>query len=472
MSHQFYIGGGWVAPVDGQPFDVVNPATSESAAIISLGGAADVDRAATAAQAAFTTWSRSTVEERSGVMERAIEVYQRRADEFAWAMTTEMGVPITFSRDVQAPCGDGHMQSTLDALRSHRFERPSGRGASTLVDEAVGVCALITPWNWPVNQVVVKVAPALAAGCTMVLKPSEQSPLSAHLFAEVLDEAGVPPGVFNLVHGDGVGVGQALSVHPGFDMVSFTGSTRAGIAISKAAAGTVKRVTLELGGKSPNVLFADADLDAATRFSVESCFSNSGQTCDAPTRLLVERPVYDEVLDRIEAVAAETRVGDPSEEGDHIGPLVSATQFHRVQELIEVGCSEDTRLVCGGPGRPDGFERGYFVKPTVFADVSNDQRIAREEVFGPVLAVLPFDTEDEAISIANDTPYGLGAFVQSGDPDRAARVARRLRAGTVSINGAAYDYDVPFGGFKQSGNGRENGAMGLEEYLETKAITS
>ncbi|MEM7341802.1 MAG: aldehyde dehydrogenase family protein [Actinomycetota bacterium] len=470
-SQQFYINGEWVDSLDGEPFAVINPATEETADTITLGGAADVNRAVAAASDAFAAWRHTTVDERADLLERAIAIYQRRSDEFAWAMTTEMGVPITYSRDVQAPCGDGHMQSTLDALRAHAFERPSDRGGSTLVDQPIGVCGLITPWNWPVNQVVVKVAPALAAGCTMVLKPSEQSPLSAHLFAEVLDEAGFPPGVFNLIHGDGAGVGTALTTHPSVDMISFTGSTRAGVAITKAAADTVKRVALELGGKSPNLLFADADLDAAVAFSVDSCFSNSGQTCDAPTRLLVERSVHNEVIDRIAAVAAATTVGDPATEGDHLGPLVSEQQFHRVQNLIEVGTDEPTTVVHGGAGRPDGFERGYFVRPTVFANVENDFRIAQEEVFGPVLAVIPFDDEAEGIRIANDTPYGLGAFIQTGDPDRAARVARRLDAGNVSINGAAYDYDVPFGGVKQSGNGRENGALGLEEYLETKAIT-
>ncbi|MEM7275788.1 MAG: aldehyde dehydrogenase family protein [Actinomycetota bacterium] len=467
----FYIDGAWAEPSEHHPYPVVDPATEQVVATLPLGTAADVDRAVAAARAAFDGWSQTSVDERADLLVRIIEGYRARSDEFAKLMTTEMGVPITFSREVQAPCGDGHLQATLDALRAHVFERPSDRGGSTLVDQPIGVCGLITPWNWPVNQVVVKVAPALAAGCTMVLKPSEESPLSADLFAEVLHEAGCPPGVFNLIHGEGPVVGSALSAHPDVDLVSFTGSTRAGIAVSRAAAETVKRVTLELGGKSPNLLFADADLDSAVRYSVENCFSNSGQSCDAPTRLLVERSVYDEVVDRAAAVAEATEVGDPTVEGDHLGPVVNRRQFDRIQELIEVGVGEDNRLVAGGPGRPEGLDRGFYIRPTVFADVTNDQRIAREEVFGPVLAILAFDDEEEAIRIANDSTYGLGAFVQTGDPERAARVARRLQAGNVSINGAAYDYDVPFGGVKQSGNGRENGALGLEEYLDTKAIT-
>ena len=467
----FYIDGGWVDPVGATPYPVINPATEEPAATLPLGTAADVDRAVAAARDAFVDWSETSVEERAALLARMIVGYQARAEAFAQAMTEEMGVPISFSRDVQAPCGDGHLQATIDALRAHAFERPSDRGGSLLVDQPIGVCGLITPWNWPVNQVVIKVAPALAAGCTMVLKPSEESPLSADLFAEVIDEAGCPPGVFNLVHGEGPVVGAALAAHPGVDMVSFTGSTRGGIAVTKAAADTVKRVTLELGGKSPNLLFADADLDTAVAYSVDNCFSNSGQSCDAPTRLLVERSVYDEVVERAVAVATATEVGDPTVEGDHLGPVVNRRQFDRIQELIQVGIEEGNRLAAGGPGRPDGLDRGFYVRPTVFADVTNDRRIAREEIFGPVLAVIPFDDEAEAVAVANDSPYGLGAFVQTGDPERAARLARRLQAGNVSINGAAYDYDVPFGGVKQSGNGRENGSLGLDEYLETKAIT-
>lgn len=469
---QHFVNGAWVDPLDGTPFDVIDPATEDVIDQIILGGRADVDRAVAAASAAWAEWRTATVNERVGMLSAAIDVYVERVEEFAWAMTNEMGAPITYSRELQAPCGDGHLQSTLDALQAHVFERPTLRGGSMLVDEPIGVCGLITPWNWPVNQVVAKVAPALAAGCTMVLKPSEYSPLSAHIFAEVLAEAGVPAGVFNLVQGDGAGVGSVLVNHPDVDMVSFTGSTRAGIAISKAAANTVKRVTLELGGKSPNLLFADADLDAAVSWSVAGCFDNSGQTCDAPTRLLVERSVYDEVVERVAAAAAEVAVGDPKQEGPHLGPLVNERQWHRVQEMISIGVQEDNRLIVGGPGRPGGLDRGFFVRPTVFADVSNEQQIARREIFGPVLAVMAFDTEDDAIEIANDTPYGLGAFVQTGDLERGQRVARALRSGTVAINGALADYDAPFGGYKQSGNGREQGPIGLQEYLETKVITS
>ena len=467
-----YVEGRWVEPVDPRPLAVENPATERAIATVALGGPRDVDRAVAAARAAFEPWRAASVEERAALLKRIRDIYIRCREEFAQAMTAEMGVPITLSRDFQAPCGDGHLQATIEALRAHAFERPSPRGASLLRDEPVGVCGLITPWNWPVNQVIVKVAPALAAGCTVILKPAELAPLSAALLAEVIDEAGAPPGVFNLVQGDGMSVGAPLAGHRDIDMVSFTGSTRAGAAVAAAAAPNVTRVALELGGKSPNILFADADLDAAVPFSVERCFSNSGQDCDAPSRLLVERAVYDEVVERAAAHAKAMMIGDPAEAGDHLGPVVSGAQWARIQDLIETGLAEGARLVAGGPGKPDGLPVGHFVRPTVFADVANDMRIAREEIFGPVLAIIPFDTEDEAVTIAEDTPYGLAAFVQSSDLDRARRVARRLRAGTVSINGAAYDYDVPFGGFKRSGYGRENGAHGLEDYLDVKAITA
>ena len=466
-----YVDGAFVAPLDPRPFDVENPADGSVIETIELGGATDVDRAVAAARRAFPGWRRTPVEERAALLERMHAIYLRRTEEFAQAMTSEMGVPITKSREAQAPCGDGHILATLEALRAHQFERPSPRGGSILRDEPVGVCGLITPWNWPVNQVIVKVAPALAAGCTMVLKPAEMAPLSAVLLAEVIEEAGCPPGVFNLVQGDGAGVGAPLAAHGDVDMVSFTGSTRAGAAVAAAAAPTVKRVALELGGKSPNLLFADADIEAATAHAVDTCFSNSGQDCDAPSRLLVERSVYDRVVDLAAARAEATRVGDPAREGDHLGPVVNGAQWSGIQALIEAGMAEGARLVAGGPGRPGGMNAGHYVRPTVFADVSNDMRIAREEVFGPVLAIIPFESEAEAVAIAEDTPYGLAAFVQTGDSDRAARVARELRAGTVSVNGAAYDYDVPFGGFKRSGYGRENGAHGLHDYLDVKAMT-
>ena len=469
-----HVDGEWVEPLEPRRFAVENPADGSTAAVIELGGGRDVDRAVEAATRAFPAWRRTDPDERADLLGRIHDIYLRRRDEFAQAMTREMGVPITKSREVQAPCGDGHLQATIEALRAHAFERPSPRGGSLLRDEPVGVCGLITPWNWPVNQVVVKVAPALAAGCTMVLKPAEMAPLSAILLAEVIEEAGCPPGVFNLVQGDGPSVGQAIAAHPDVDMVSFTGSTRGGAAVAEAAAPTVKRLALELGGKSPNLLFADADLEAAVVFSVDACFSNSGQDCDAPSRLLVERSAYEQVVEMAAARAGKVRVDDPAREGDHLGPVVNRRQWEHIQRLIESGARE-ARLVAGGPGKPDGLDErlanGHYVRPTVFADVSNDMEIAREEIFGPVLAVIPFDTEEEALAIAEDTPYGLAAFVQTGDAERAGRLARRLRAGTVSINGAAYDYDVPFGGFKRSGYGRENGAHGLHDYLDVKAIT-
>ncbi len=469
-SRAFYINGEWVPPVRERNFDVVDPATEQTVATISLGDGDDVDRAVAAAQAAFPVWSDTPVGERILLLEWLRDIYLDHTEAVAQAMTLEMGTPITFSRDVQAPCGDGHIQAVIDAVRSHRFERPSDRGGSMLRDEPVGVCGLITPWNWPVNQVIVKVVPALAAGCTVVLKPSEQAPLSALLIAEMIHEAGFPSGTFNLVNGDGPGTGAPLAAHPGVEMVSFTGSTAAGIAVSAAAAPTIKRVALELGGKSPNLLFADCDLDTAVPESVRSCMSNSGQSCDAPTRLLVESAVYDEVVERAQAVAEAIEIDDPKRPGDHLGPVVSARQWERVQQMIAVGMEEAT-LVAGGPGRPPGLDRGFYVRPTVFAGVTNDMRISREEIFGPVLCILGFDSEAEAVAIANDTAYGLSAFIQTGDGERAHRVARKLRVGQVNVNGAVADYDVPFGGVKQSGNGRENGAYGLTEYLEVKSIT-
>lgn len=470
-KRKFHIGGHWVDPVEARDHQVINPATEEPVAVISLGSAADVDRAVDAATAAFRSWSETCVDERAKLLERIIEIYERRSDEMDEAIRLEMGAPVDFAREQQTPSGTGHLQATLEALKTHEFERPSPRGGSLLRHEPIGVCGLITPWNWPINQVAAKVAPALAAGCTMVLKPSEIAPLSALLFAEILHGAGCPAGVFNLVNGDGPGVGAAMSAHPGIDMMSFTGSTRAGVAVTQNAAATVKRVALELGGKSPNLLFADADLETAIRFSLESCFSNSGQSCDAPTRLLVERSVYESAVTAAERIAAETTVGDPAEEGNHIGPVISNLQYERIQGHIERGIADGARLVAGGPGRPAGFEKGYFVKPTVFADVTNQMSVARNEIFGPVLVMIPFETEDEAIEMANDTPYGLAAYIQTGSPERAKRVSRKLRAGSVYINGAAPDWDVPFGGYKQSGNGREYGEFGLEDFLELKSIT-
>ncbi|MEM9061127.1 MAG: aldehyde dehydrogenase family protein [Pseudomonadota bacterium] len=468
---KFYIDGAWVDPVDGTDFDVIHPGNEEVVATIALGTKADVDKAVSAAQRAFKSWQFSTVEERVALLERMIAAYSARAEEFVRMMPHEMGTTISFSREVHMPVGIGHMEAAIEALKAHKFERPSLRGGSTLVDEPVGIVGMITPWNWPVNQIIIKVAPALAAGCTIVLKPSEYSPLTSIMLAEVIDEAGCPPGVFNMINGDGPGVGEAISAHPDIDMVSFTGSTRAGKAVTKAAADTIKRVTTELGGKSPNLLFADADLGAAAKISVDACFINNGQSCDAASRLLVERSVYDEVVDLVTNVVQNTEVDDPMKEGDHVGPVVNRRQFDHIQSLIQAGIDDGARLAAGGPGRPQGFNKGYYIRPTLFADVNNDMTIARQEVFGPVLAILPFDTEDEAVEIANDTPYGLAAYIQSTDTDRINRVSRKLRAGVVNVNGNAGDYDVPFGGYKESGNGREAGPMGFHEYLETKAIT-
>ncbi|MBZ3694945.1 aldehyde dehydrogenase family protein [Phyllobacterium calauticae] len=469
IKRDFYINGAWVPPLKANDLEVINPATEKPVAIISMGTAADIDRAVAAAKTAFQTYSRTSVEERLALLEKLLAIYKRRYDEMARTITLELGAPITMSTQQQADVGVGHLQGFIDALKAlhMREELPNG---DLLVREPIGVCGLITPWNWPINQIALKVVPVLATGSTCVLKPSEFTPLNALLYAEMIDEAGFPAGVFNLVNGDGATVGAALSKHKDVDMMSFTGSTRAGIAVSKDAAETVKRVTLELGGKSPNIVFEDADLEDRVAGSVLECFNNSGQSCDAPTRMLVQRSVYDKAVKIAEATGRQAQVGDPQEEGDHIGPLVSHIQYGRVQNLIEAGISEGARVLVGGAGKPEGYETGYFVRPTIFADVRNDMRIAREEVFGPVLALIPFDTEEEAIAIANDTPYGLAAYVQTGDAKRAERVASRLKAGMVHINGGPHRYGSPFGGYKQSGNGREGGKFGLEDFLEVKTI--
>ncbi|MBQ9349850.1 aldehyde dehydrogenase family protein [Phyllobacterium sp.] len=469
IKRDFYINGAWVPPLKANDLEVINPATEKPIAIISMGTAADIDRAVAAAKTAFQTYSRTSVEERLALLEKLLEIYKRRYDEMAQTITLELGAPITMSTQQQADVGVGHLQGFIDALKAlhMREELPNG---DLLVREPIGVCGLITPWNWPINQIALKVVPVLATGSTCVLKPSEFTPLNALLYAEMVHEAGFPAGVFNLVNGDGATVGAALSKHKDVDMMSFTGSTRAGIAVSKDAAETVKRVTLELGGKSPNIVFEDADLEDRVAGSVLECFNNSGQSCDAPTRMLVQRSVYDKAVKIAEATGRQAQVGDPQEEGDHIGPLVSHIQYGRVQNLIEAGISEGARVLVGGAGKPAGYETGYFVRPTIFADVRNDMRIAREEVFGPVLALIPFDTEEEAIAIANDTPYGLAAYVQTGDAKRAERVASRLKAGMVHINGGPHRYGSPFGGYKQSGNGREGGKFGLEDFLEVKTI--
>ncbi|MEQ8397427.1 aldehyde dehydrogenase family protein [Thalassobaculum sp.] len=469
----FYIDGAWVAPVTANDLAVINPADETAFATISLGSSADVDRAVAAARAAFAGWSQTSRDERLAKLESLATIYERRSDEMAKAISQEMGAPITLATRAQARAGLGHIKAFINVLREFEFEHALRDDARNehIVYEPIGVCGLITPWNWPMNQVTLKVVPALAAGCTVVLKPSEVAPLSALLFAEIVHEAGFPKGVFNLVNGDGPTVGEAMSRHPGIDMMLFTGSTRAGIAVTKAAADTVKRVTLELGGKSPNIVFADADLPKAVAAGAAHCFNNTGQSCNAPTRMLVQRSVYDQAVKLATEAAESTKVGNPAEEGGHIGPLVSETQFNKVQGLIDAAIAEGARLVAGGPGRPEGFNRGYFVRPTVFADVTNDMTIAREEVFGPVLSMIAFDDEDEAVQVANDTAYGLSSYVQTGDPERAKRVAKQLRSGMVQLNGAGRASGSPFGGYKQSGNGREGGKWGLEDFLEVKAVS-
>lgn len=471
-SGNFYINGQWVAPQDGRGHDVINPSTEEVIATISLGGANDTNAAVAAAKAAFPTWSETSMEDRLAPLERLMELYKAGAEDMAQAISQEMGAPIALARTAQVGAGAGHLKNTIRALKTFEFERPLGDHApgDMIFYEPVGVCALITPWNWPMNQVMLKIAPAIAAGCTVVLKPSELSPLSSILLAEMIHEAGLPPGVFNLVNGDGAGVGTQLSTHPDVDMVSFTGSTRAGTAISKAAADSIKRVSLELGGKGANIIFADADEKAVTR-GVRHCFNNSGQSCNAPTRMLVERSIYDQAVETARTVAGKTEVGAADVEGRQIGPVVSETQFNKIQGLIKKGIDEGATLVAGGAGRPEGINQGYFVCPTVFSDVNSDMTIWREEIFGPVLSITPFDSEEEAIRLANDTPYGLTNYVQTTDKEKAHRVARKLRSGMVEMNGKFGGSGSPFGGMKQSGNGREGGVWGLEEFLEVKAVS-
>jgi aldehyde dehydrogenase (NAD+) len=465
---RFYIDGRWVDPIEPRPFEVINPATEEPIARIALGGPKDVDSAVAAARRAFESFSRTTREERIALLQAVVAAYQKRYEELARTISQEVGAPLWLAKAAQAATGLGHLNQMLQVLSSYEFETP--RGTSQIRREPIGVCGFITPWNWPVNQIMCKVAPALAAGCTMVLKPTEIAPLNALILAEVFHEAGVPAGVFNLVNGDGPGVGQAIASHPGVDMVSFTGSTRAGILVAKAAADTVKRVTQELGGKSANVILDDADLASAVGGGVMGCYLNSGQSCNAPTRMLVPASRHDEAVEIARGAAAAITVGDPFGEGTRLGPVVSETQWKKIQGLIQKGIDEGATLVTGGPGRPDGLSRGWYVRPTVFANVRNDMTIAREEIFGPVLSILPYRDEEEAIATANDTVYGLSAYVSAGDLERARRVAARLRAGNVHLNGAGMDFAAPFGGYKQSGNGREWGVFGLEEFLETKAV--
>ena len=465
---KFYIDGQWVDPVTPNPVDVINPATEEPCGRISLGSAADVDLAVAAAKRAGPGYATTTREQRIELLESVVAEFAKRYEDIAAAIMDEMGAPWGLAKGAQAGSGPQHLKAAIRALKTLEFEEHSR--STLIVKEPIGVCALITPWNWPVNQVVCKVAPALAAGCTMVLKPSEIAPFDAMIFAEVLDAAGVPAGVFNLVNGDGPGVGSALSQHPDVAMVSFTGSTRAGVAVAQNAAPTVKRVAQELGGKSANIILADADLEKAVRSGAENCFDNTGQSCNAPTRMLVPRDRMQEAASIAAQVAGRMRVGDPRAEGVEIGPLVSGQQWQKVQDLIQKGIDEGATLVAGGTGRPEGLDTGFFAKPTVFADVTNDMTIAREEIFGPVLAIIPYDSEDEAVEIANDSPYGLSGYVSSGDLAHARDVAARLHTGMVHINDAHLDSMAPFGGYKQSGNGREWGAHGIEEFLEVKSI--
>ena len=464
---QHYIDGRWADSDGGRRHEVVNPATEEVVSVVMLGSQADVDKAVAAARRASESFSQTSRDERAALLGRVIEEYKKRIPDIARSISEEMGAPISLSQTAQAGSGLGHLASTLEALKSFAFEESTGK--NKVVYEPIGVVALITPWNWPMNQIVAKVAPAIAAGNAVILKPSEQTPGSAKIFAEVMDAAGVPAGVFNLVQGDGPGVGEALARHPGIDMISFTGSTRAGILVAKNAADTVKRVHQELGGKSPNIILPGTPLDKALPGGAGGVLLNSGQSCVAPTRLLVHRSQYDEAIEKLGEIFGGKKVGDPMEEGDHIGPVVNKAQYEKIQGLIQKGIDEGARVAVGGLGRPEGKDKGYFVKPTVFADVSNDMTIAREEIFGPVLVVIPYDTLDEAVAIANDTPYGLGAYI-AGDPGVAKQIVGRIRAGSVFVNAGGLDFNSPFGGYKQSGNGREFGKFGLEEFTEKKSV--
>jgi aldehyde dehydrogenase (NAD+) len=465
---RFYIDGNWVSPIEAHDFSVINPANEQPIATISLGGAADVDKAVAAATRAFVSYSETTPNERLVFLQRIIEVYRLKMDEMAETISREMGAPLSFSKAAQVGAGLAHFTEIVRVMEHFKFEEI--QGTTLLRKEPIGVCGLITPWNWPMNQIVAKVAPALAAGCTMVLKPSELAPLSGYLFAQILHDAGLAAGVFNMVNGDGPTVGSAISSHPDVAMVSFTGSTRAGVAVASAAAPTVKRVTQELGGKSANIILDDADFASAVKEGVQACFRNTGQSCNAPTRMLVPKSRMADAAAVAKQTAEATQVGDPFTKGTNIGPLASKAQFEKVERLINKGIEEGAKLIAGGPGRPDGITKGYFAKPTVFTEVRNDMTIAREEIFGPVLSIIPYENEDDAVRIANDTPYGLSGFVTSGDLERARCIAKRVRSGNVHINGARPDFAGCFGGYKQSGNGREWGETGLEEFLELKAV--
>ena len=467
----FYINGSWIAPKNQKDIQVINPATEKSCAVISLGGKEDINDAVLAAKKAFKTWGYSSKQERVELLEDFYVLYKKRWSDITDAIIQEMGAPKDFASKLQTGTGASHTKSFIRYLKEFEFEKPLGEHAKNqrLIYEPKGVCALITPWNWPINQVTLKVIPALASGCTMILKPSELAPLSAMIIAELIDEAKFPKGVFNLVNGDGATTGDALTSHPDVNMISFTGSTRAGALISQNAAKDFKRVSLELGGKGANIIFKDADAEAIERGALR-CFRNSGQSCNAPTRMLVEKPIYDDAIERLKKYASEFKVDDPNKEGEHIGPVISDLQFNKIQGLIQKGIDEGAKLVAGGPGKPEGLKDGYYVKPTVFADVNNDMEIARTEIFGPVLSVIPFETEEEAIQIANDTDYGLTNYIQTQDNDKVQRVARKLRSGMVDVNGAGIAVDAPFGGFKHSGIGREAGKEGLLEFLEVKSV--
>ena len=470
-KRNFYINGKWVSPSKQNDIQVINPATEKSCAIISLGGKEDIHSAVIAAKEAFKTWGFSTKEERVSLLETFYTLYKKRWNDITEAIIQEMGAPKDFASKLQTGTGASHTKSFRRYLKKFDFEKPLGEHAKNqrILYEPKGVCALITPWNWPINQVTLKVIPALAAGCTMILKPSELAPLSAMIIAELIDEAKFPKGVFNLVNGDGATTGDALTSHPDVNMISFTGSTRAGALISQNAAKDFKRVSLELGGKGANIIFKDADSEAIERGALR-CFRNSGQSCNAPTRMLIEKSMYEDAVERLKKYADEFKVDDPNKEGDHIGPVISEMQYNKIQTLIKKGIDEGAKLISGGPGKPNGFDNGYYVKPTVFADVNNNMEIAKTEIFGPVLSVIPFETEEEAISIANDTEYGLTNYIQTQDTEKVQRVARKLRSGMVDVNGAGIAVDAPFGGFKHSGIGREAGKEGLLEFLEVKSV--
>lgn len=466
--NKFFINGKWIEPAGRSTLDVINPATEKAFATISLGNVDDVDSAAKAAKSAFDSWSNSSIEERKGIISNIIGGLKSRSDEMATAISSEMGAPMGLSKTAQVGSGLGHFMNVLSILETFEFEEI--RGTTKIVKEPAGVCGFITPWNWPLNQIACKVAPAIAAGCTIVLKPSEIAPISAYILAEIIAESGLPAGVFNLVNGDGLTVGAAIAGHPDIDLVSFTGSTRAGREVAKAAADGIKRVTQELGGKSANIILDDVpDFARAVSGGVAGCFGNSGQSCNAPTRMLVPQSRMDEAINAAKAAAAKSVVGNPSAESTRLGPVVSEVQFNKIQTLIQKGIDEGADLIAGGPTRPEGLEEGYFVRPTIFANVSNDMTIAREEIFGPVLSIIGYQDDDDAVSIANDTDYGLSGYV-SGEPEHAQAIARKLRTGNVHINGAGPDFSAPFGGYKQSGNGREWGIEGFEEFLETKAM--